>query len=263
VATNRELLAALRAKLGDVSRQAIQARRERIQRVVPMPSDIATYIVAHREGIRLNKYLDGETLASVATWEGQLAAKEDSRKTRRAPTEPRARATVIREAKLGKTTVPSGALSQKHIADADRMAHVYPILYVFENSVREFVDGHLTKTYGTDWWEEDKLVPRDVRRTVEIARNAEAVNRAHTSRKARPIYYTTLGDLVSIVVSEKGARVFKKPMFPRSTWFPELVQSSEVTRNIVAHMNPLQARDIRRLEDSLGVWLDQIKGYEP
>jgi Swt1-like HEPN len=265
--TNRELLAALREKLGGVSDQAISQRRQRLQRLVPAPTDIATYIVAHREGLRINKYLDPETLASVASWEAQLAQKErgaDNAAIRPPNTGKRGRrTTVVREAKIGDIKVPPGGLSQKHIADAQRMAEVYPVLYVFENSVREFIDGHLTKAYGTDWWDDPKLVPRAVRDNVEKVRNAEAVNRAHTSRKAPPIYYTMLGDLVNIVISEKGARVFKRPMFPRPTWFPELVQSAEVTRNIFAHMNPLQKRDIRRLEDALSDWLDQTKDYEP
>jgi hypothetical protein len=265
-ATNGKLLAALREKLGGVSDQAISQRRRRLQKLVPVPTDVATYIVAHREGLRINKYLDSETLQSVAEWETRVAAKEgrggsDGASAQRATA--RGRTTVVREAKFGDVKVPPGGLSQKHLADALTMAEVYPVLYVFENSVREFVDGHLTKAYGPNWWGEPKLVPKDVRDTVERVRKAEAINRAHTSRNARPIYYTMLGDLVNIVVSEKGNKVFKKPMFPRTTWFPELVQSAEVTRNIFAHMNALQKRDIRRLEDALGIWLDQIKGYEP
>lgn len=230
-----------------------------------MPTDIATYIVAHREGLRINKYLDSETLQSVAEWEAKVAAKEPAAASGAAAgqAKERSRAVVVREAKIADVKVPQGSLTQKHIADAQKMAEVYPVLYVFENSVREFVDGHLTKAYGANWWDEPKLVPKDVRDTVEHVRKAEAINRAHTSRNARPIYYTMLGDLVNIVVSEKGNKVFKKPMFPRATWFPELVQSAEVTRNIFAHMNPLQKRDIRRLEDALGIWLDQTKGYEP
>jgi hypothetical protein len=143
------------------------------------------------------------------------------------------------------------------------MARVYPMLYVFENSAREFIDGHLSAAYGPDWWEEDQLVPREVQRTVEISRKAERENRTHTSRKARPIYYTTFGDLVRIVESEKGWKVFKPPLFPRRTWLPELVASSEVTRNIVAHMNPLQPVDVRRLEMAVNDWLRQIKDHEP
>lgn len=265
MATNRDLLAALRAKLGGVSIQAVQQRRARLQKLVPVPTDIATYIVAHREGLRINKYLDADTLQNVAEWEAKVAAKESPSsgdgQVQRA--KGRQQQIVVREAKIGNIEVSRGSLSQKHIADAEKMAQVYPVLYVFENSVREFVDGHLTKAYGVNWWDESKLVPRGVRENVERVRSAEADNRAHTSRKARPIYYTMLGDLVNIVVSEKGAKVFKRPIFPRQTWFPELVRSAEVTRNIFAHMNPLQKRDIRRLEDALSDWLDQTKGYEP
>jgi Swt1-like HEPN len=230
-----------------------------------MPNDIATYIVAHRAGVRIDPHLDDETLERVATFEAQLAAKEprssteSSRRSSRVP----ARTTVTRDVKLGETALPKGALSPKHVTEAERMAKVYPRLYVFENSVREFIDGHLVQAYGNDWWDDAKLVPTDVRRTVAISRKAEAENRAHTSHKARAIYYTTFGDLVRIVESENGWKVFKPPLFPRRTWFPELVRSSEVTRNIVAHMNPIQPADVKRLEMALQDWLRQIAGHEP
>src|SRR5438105_1855541 len=79
--TNPALFKDLRARLakpGDppVSPQAIQQRRGRLQEVVPMPTDIATYIVAQRVGMKLHRYLDGPKLDEVATWEQRLAAKE-------------------------------------------------------------------------------------------------------------------------------------------------------------------------------------------
>ena len=73
---------------------------------------------------------------------------------------------------------------------------VYPLLYAFENSVREFIDGHLTAAYGKDWYDEPKLVYTDVRKTVERNRKADDENRTHSARNARPIYYTTFGELV-------------------------------------------------------------------
>ncbi|MGH3052601.1 MAG: hypothetical protein ACRDM8_06530 [Gaiellaceae bacterium] len=36
----------------------------------------------------------------------------------------------------------------------------------FENSAREFIDGHLTLAYGPDWWDDPKIVSRDVRKTA-------------------------------------------------------------------------------------------------
>ncbi|MGH2727558.1 MAG: Swt1 family HEPN domain-containing protein [Actinomycetota bacterium] len=259
--TNRQVLDALRKKLGNVSHQAIQQRRAKLQKLVPMPTDIATYIVAHRAGVPINRWLDESTLATVASFESQVAAKEGTAPAQ-IRTAPATKGTKgAREVTLF-PGIPTARLSAKHMRDAERMAKVYPLLYVFENSAREFIDGHLAQKYG-DWWDDPKIVPTDVRRTVEISRKAEAENRTHTSRKARPIYYTTFGDLVRIVESEKGRTVFKKPLFPRPTWFTELVKASEHTRNIVAHMNPLQPADVRRLEMALQDWLKQTAGHEP
>jgi hypothetical protein len=268
VPTDPKLLAALREKLGGVSTQAISQRRQRLTKLVPMHADIATYVIAQREGLKLSKYLkDATLLAQVADADARLQARESAQPTtvRSAPRKVAtgSRVSSSREVKLGDLPLPAAALSPGHVREAERMAHVYPMLYVFENSAREFIDGHLDNAYGAGWWDEDKLVPREVRRTVEISRKAERENRTHTSAKARPIYYTTFGDLVRIVESENGWKVFKPPLFPRRTWFPELVASSEVTRNIVAHMNPLQPADVRRLEMAVNDWLRQIKGHEP
>jgi Swt1-like HEPN len=260
--TNRHVLAALREKLGGVSNQAIGQRRDRIQKLVRMPTDIATYVVAHRVGVPIHRFLDEETLEKVADFDARVAAKEGH-------VPPPARAASSAKATKGAREVtlfpgiPTARLSTKHMSEAERMAKVYPLLYVFENAAREFIDGHLAAKYGGDWWDDPKIVPTDVRRTVEISRKAEAENRTHTSGRARPIYYTTFGDLVRIVESENGRKVFKRPLFPRPSWFTELVKSSEHTRNIVAHMNPLQPADIRRLEMALRDWLNQTSGHEP
>jgi Swt1-like HEPN len=259
--TNRNVLDALRKKLGNVSHQAIQQRRARLQKLVPMPMDIATYVIAHREGVPINRWLDESTLATVADYDARLETKEGGPavQVRAAPA---TKGPGTREVKLF-PGIPTARLAPKHIREAERMAEVYPLLYVFENSAREFIDGHLTQKFGKDWWDDPKLVSTDVRKTVEIARKAEAENRFHTSDKARPIYYTTFGDLVKIVESEKGRTVFKKPLFPRPTWFTELVKSSEHMRNIVAHMNPIEPADVQRLKIGLRDWLKQIAGHEP
>ena len=56
------LFADLRKKLGrsgvPVSRQAVEQRRAKLQKLVPMPTDVATYIVAQRAGVRIHSYLD-------------------------------------------------------------------------------------------------------------------------------------------------------------------------------------------------------------
>jgi hypothetical protein len=264
-----EVHGALQKHLG-ITRRGVNLRREKIQTTLGMPDDIALYIAAQRAGLRIHRWVkDADVLEQVASFDARLTAKEGG--TSQVTTTPAAKAKRNGGAErksaafaLDKIKVPSGVLSEKRQREAVEMAtKVYPLLYAFENSVREFIDGHLTATYGPEWWDEPKLVSTDVRRTVEISRKAEAENRTHSARNARPIYYTTFGDLVAIVLSEKGAKVFKRPLFPRPTWFPELVKASEHTRNIVAHMNPLERQDLQRLEVDFRDWTNQIAGHLP
>lgn len=234
-----------------------------------MPNDVALLIVAQEAGVPIHRWVkDAAILAQVATFNAQRPARQQASAT--PGTQPSKR-TADRPATgrnpefgLDGINVPAGVLSVKHFKDAEQMArHVYPLLYAFENSAREFIDGHLTTVYGKDWWDDPKLVGTAPRRTVEIARKAAAEDRTHSARNDRPIYYTTFGDLVSIVESEQGRKVFKRPLFPRPSWFTELVKSSEHTRNIVAHMNPLRQQDIKRLRVDFEDWLNQIKGHLP
>jgi Swt1-like HEPN len=252
-----------------VSFEAVRQRRAKLQNLVSMPNDIATYVVAQREGVPIHRFLDTDSLTTVASFDEKLAAKEVGATPAPAPKRSTQRTRRVErpaavELRLDNVRVPAGVLSAKHMREAERMAKtVYPLLYAFENSAREFIDGYLTATYGPDWWDDPKIVSHNVREAVEISRRAEAENRTHAARNARPIYYTTFGHLVLIVQSEKGAKVFKRPLFPRHTWFPELVKASEHTRNIVAHMNPLQPGDIRRLQVDFEDWLNQIANHLP
>ena len=99
---------------------------------------------------------------------------------------------------LGKVKIPDDALTAARKAEADRMAGVFALLYTFENSVREFVDGHLTAALGLDWYGDPKVVSNEIRKTVERNKAAEGRNRYHSRRGARPIYYTNNDDLGTI-----------------------------------------------------------------
>ncbi len=258
---NRALLSALQEKLG-ISRQALSNRRKRITRKVSMPSEIATYVIAHREGINLGKYLNTETVAQVMDFEDRLSRKEEAGQgAARVPGRRPSR--VEKVVRLESPQIPDGALPAQQIQDAVKMASdVYPLLYVFENSVRHFVSGHLQNAFGPKWWEEDGLVPSGVKKTVEINKANEGRARYHTQRTADAIYFTNLGDLARIVRTGKGWKVFGD-LFPRDTFFPELVAVIEDSRNIVAHMNPLPRRDIDRIRGRFDDWMRQIEDHLP
>jgi hypothetical protein len=260
--TNQAILAALRKKLGDVSHQAISQRRHRIQSEVGMPTDIATYVIAQREGVRIEKHLDTETLRTVAEFQSRLDSKG-------APPEPRPRrgaarnqGAVVKELHVGGVKIPDAALGQKHSEDAVRMAEIYPVLYAFENSMREFIDGHLSNAYGSKWHEDPKLTTKGMRERVERNRSVEGAYRYHSRRTDRFIYYTDLGDLPKMVQSASGWKVFKA-LLPTAIWLELRVEAIEVSRNVVAHMNPLSKRDMDRIRMHFREWLDQIKGRGP
>jgi hypothetical protein len=265
-------LRAVREKLGGVTAEAVRQRRERLQRLVTMPNDIALYVLAHRLGLKVHRLVtDAEVLDKVASYAKQVAEAE--RVTAPQPasvntTEPKRSVASAppTAADLVNINVPPGLLTPKHVREAVRMSkRVYPLLYVFENSIREYVDGHLAVAHGSKWYEEasSTLVSSDVRKAVERARKADDEERWHSARNARPIYYTELENLALIVTSQDGWMVFGPPRFPRQAWFTELIHSAKVSRNIVAHMNPLQPTDVTDLERSVRKWFKQIKGDEP
>src|SRR3712207_3692121 len=131
--TDRRVLTALRAQLGEVSHQAISQRRNRIQKDVPMLPDIATYVIAQQEGVRIERMLDADTLQRVADFQARLAAKSNGSRDRPRPPSARKRPSLTKQLVMGSTPIPAGALTPKHVQEAERMAKVYPLLYVLEN----------------------------------------------------------------------------------------------------------------------------------
>lgn len=232
-----------------------------------MPADIATYVIAHREGIPIARYLDVETVERVNEFDRRLEEKEGRpvSPSVRSPGQSRQTSTSVREIRFERFRVPPETLPQAQVRDAEKMAgRAYPLLYVFENSARAFIDGHLWDAYGDDWFQDSAIVSRKIRDVTTINREAEKRSRYHSQRGARPIYYTNLDHLAKFVQSEKGDKIFiGQQLFPRPTWFPELVGRFEDSRNVVAHMNPLPKRDIDRLEHGLEDWLAQIADHLP
>ena len=54
-----------------------------------------------------------------------------------------------------------------------------------------------------------------------------------------------------------------KDIFPSDKWTPGIIEKIEASRNVVAHMNPLQRKDVDRIRLNFEDWLAQIKGHEP
>jgi len=136
--------------------------------------------------------------------------------------------------------------------EANRMAGVYPDLYVFENLMRYVVMNLLEKKHGKDWWIEPEVVPNPIVKKVEDRKNREGENRWHSERGSHAIFYTDFGDLSSII--SKNWDEFKT-VFPNLRWIQTRLEETELSRNIVAHNNPLPKKECDRLK----MFLDDLK----
>jgi hypothetical protein len=238
-------------KLG-ITRQGVEWRAKKIKRSHgPMSTSDAICWIAVEEGLDLSKYLDQPGVDRIRqlmrTQPPPSVSSRGGRSTSRA-----APAHVIIG---GRVQATDPLLAKKVFDDVKLMAgRVYPLLYLLENSVRELIQRVLRHSHGDEWW--SNAVPQGVRTLVQGRMEQEKKKRWHGRRNAHEIYYTDIDDLKSIVISnwDKFAGLFDQD------WFKVVVEQLTISRNVVAHNNPLGPDDIRRVEVHCSDWHKQIKG---
>lgn len=129
----------------------------------------------------------------------------------------------------------------------------YLAFYCLENSVRELTTARLAENHGDIWW--DTCVPAAIRAKVDKRREAEGQNRWHVARGVDPIYYTDFGDLRAIIQSNWADFA---DLFPDQNWVLTKLGELEASRNIIAHMNPLDDRELERIALYLHDWSRQV-----
>ncbi|MBN1398660.1 MAG: hypothetical protein JXA06_11570 [Bacteroidetes bacterium] len=137
---------------------------------------------------------------------------------------------------------------------AHRNAELYPVVYLFENSVRNLVSVVMQSTFGDDWWEQK--VSDKIKNNVQIRQSEEKQYSWHSQRGAYPIFYTDISDLRKIIntYNKQFKKVFGK--IPRvEMWIEEI----EKTRNILAHNNPVSKKDRDRLTVFARDWSELCK----
>jgi hypothetical protein len=107
------------------------------------------------------------------------------------------------------------------------------------------------------WW--TKAVPKKIQESTENTKMAAKKEPIH-GRLGRDIDYVFLNDLAAIV---KNQWPYFKDIFPRPTWFDELVKGDmNIHRRVVAHMNPLAREDVKNVETAFRKWAKQLKAHE-
>ena len=259
--TNRELRQALLGRLG-ITPQALSLRAQKRKRQLPMSTEQAVYTIAHEEGIDVSRYLSKEETADVrhlvSLLNGSRPSGDDASAAR-----PRARSTQPKPVSVSIAGVDVGtipALSAAHAKEAKAMAErVYPTMYLFENSVRDLIERVLYAKHGTDWW--NVAVSSKVRETATKFKNDEKKDTWHGKRGRRDLDYLLLTQLW-VIIRDRWKDF--EPLFPQGqAWVQALIESDmNVSRRVIAHMNPLEEDDIKGLEASFRKWVKHLKAIE-
>jgi hypothetical protein len=175
---------------------------------------------------------------------GSRAAKKAS---------PRTVSMTIGTAKYGE--IPG--LKASHATEAKGMAEkVYPLLYVFENSLRDLIELVLKAKYGDEWW--TTAVPSKVREAADDLKEQEKRDTYHGKRGRRDIDYLLLTQLWKII-NHKWKDF--EPLFPPGKhWVQSLIENDmNVSRRPIAHMNPLEDDDIQSVQTAFRKWVRNLK----
>jgi Swt1-like HEPN len=262
MATNPKIKKALLAKLS-VTPQRLSQLVQKRKAELPMSTPEAIYTIAHEHGIDLSRELTPEETAGIRGLVAQLrtgaqtapaTSGNGGARTKRASAKKVVRVTI---AGVDVGTIPG--LSAAHATEAKLMSEkVYPTLYIFENSVRDIIERVLAAACGASWW--TTAVPGTIQKTAAKHKADEAKDPWHGRRGQREIDYVFLNDLWAII---KHQWKYFKPLFPNQAWVESLVTSDmNVSRRVLAHMNPLSSDDVKNIEAAFRKWVKQLKAIE-
>jgi hypothetical protein len=220
----------------------------------------AIFVLAKENNIGYQRALSTLTAAEqsriISAIQGRQASKKTRQYSKRKQTKP-----VILKTRFGKIDEPFLPASVKRdgIEVAER---AYLPLYIFENSIRNFINKVLIKEFGSDWWltkmntaKLSEVVARVKKRMEEEERRAW-----HGKRGAHPIYYSDFGDLILILKTHK--KIFNKYLKNekrKTEWLLLKLEETIPSRRVVAHHNPLLDRDLSRVEGNLMDWTKQLE----
>jgi hypothetical protein len=240
MAINRSLRTVLLQHL-DVTPQRLSQRVKKIKKEHgPMSTEDATYVIAHKEGLDLTKYLDIGTIDHIRSLIPKAPDKITSAPIKKSLGSSRKSIVIKIEPNISQIDV---LLSTTLGRDVKEMAEIYPKYYVLENSVRVVIKRILEKKHGKNWWQQ--RVAKPVRDTVVERMNKEAKQPWHGKRGQHEIFYSDFSDLKKIII--KNWDDFRE-IFPSQAWISQKLDELEHPRNVIAHHNPLSPEDKKRIE---------------
>jgi hypothetical protein len=243
----KELRSVIATKLG-IKKAQIYAKARILAVKTQTKTEDGIFLLAAQNGINLNKYLPQDKLNQIRQLLFQLNQHGQQSQPTKLSTKNTPKTINV---SIGKTiTFKDPLLTEKLLKEAKQMAEeVYPLLYIFENSVREMIIRIMQKVHGSNWWHTE--VSKEIRDEVQKRKYKEDQNPWHGKRGAHPVYYTDLEHLGRIVQNNWGDF---KLIIPTLQWLTQRVQEVGHSRNPVAHMNPLGKDDIQRIKVYFRDW---------
>ncbi len=249
----RELRRALLEKLG-ITPQALSQRVTRKKASLPMSTQDATCVIAHEQGLPIDRFLPEEDLTRVRSLVAMSASTSESVPAKRSAAKKSANRPIeIRFPKEFRLKDP--VLSKQKIEEARQMAEVYPLLYVLENSIREVIRRVMSGKYGEDWWgtEFTRGKVKGVRDKANTRRDQELTKQSwHQRRGDHPIDYVDLRDLLTIINARQSD--FFPDVITDRDWFTQFMRELEPSRNVLCHMNPLDDLNVKDVRQKLERW---------
>lgn len=217
----------------------------------------AAILISRDFGVDPLKYVPQSEIAPLLPYMGQptgAPSQPVGPAVRRTGT---AKTVTVLPARLPKAaTVSSPFLPRTALDEAVRMANSYVVMYLFENSVRTLLDASMSRSFGTSWWDTN-AVSAKIRQKAQVRMSATQEKRWCSQRGQHPMYYVDLGDLISIVTGNWS--VLEPYIRESQDWVRVKLGEIELSRNIVAHHNPLERRDIDRVELYFEDWIRQVR----
>lgn len=259
MATNPKLRSTLLAKL-DISPQALSLRVQKKKKLAPMSTELATYLIAHENGIKIDKFLDPDEVHQVR----ELLKHAPASPPRAAVTSAKSKGRLLGTKEIRFPTgfkVSNMLLPESKLKEAIDMAKVYPLLYVLENSMREVIKRIMKAKYGGGWWD-TQLTTGQLKAVHQKASDRKKNEKKwHQRRGAHEIDYVDLADLGSIIQNRTAD--FFPHILDDVDWFRSLMKELEPSRNVIGHMNPLDANNIKGLEVGIERWSKLLKHAGP
>ncbi len=253
--TNQLLRNELIKKL-QISKQILSSKVKKLKNSYPMTTEEAVYVLAQQNGIILDKFLSPEEIVNIRGIINHLdfSTKPVNVKANYKPNIPTEKE-KLRIVKIAdEFSFADPILSNTTINEAKEMASVYPLLYLLENSFREFIDRKMNTLYGTDWWASH--APKGLRETVVKRMSDEQKNSWHQKRGSREIDYLDLPQLVPLARSIENDIV--PDIIPSVEWFNQLIEELYPSRCVLCHMNPLDKDSVTSIKLRFKQWQKQI-----